>query len=162
MIDYATPDPALLEKVKSASDEALTRFLANARAKLPDTQWLVDAVVSEQVSRGGLRNMNANSVREIIIKYARAGRTCTYKTIADELGLEWNQAHRPMPKILGQVSEMEHDFGRPLLTAIVVSQSGRCGDGFFEMARRTGAVITDHQNFQEEEQRRVFEYWRER
>jgi hypothetical protein len=67
-----------------------------------------------------------------------------------------------MPKILGQVSEMEHGSGRPLLTAIVVAQSGKCGDGFFEMAGRTGARIIDNQRFQEEEQRRVFDYWSER
>ncbi len=159
MIDYATPIPTLLDKVKHASDDELIRLLENAKAKLPDTLWLVDAIVTEQVGRGGLRNMNPNSVREIILKYARRGQTCTYKAIADKLGLEWSQAYRRMPKILGQVSEMEHDSGRPLLTAIVVAQSGKCGDGFFEMARRTGAKITDNQRFQEEEQRRVFDYW---
>jgi hypothetical protein len=162
MIDYATPNPTLLDKVKLMSDDALTRLLENAKAKLPETQWLVDAIVAEQVGRGGLRNMNANSVREVILKYARRGETCTYKTIADELSIKWSQAHRPMPKILGQVSEMEHGSGRPLLTAIVVAQSGKCGDGFFEMAGRTGARIIDNQRFQEEEQRRVFDYWSER
>ena len=118
--------------------------------------------MAEQVERGGLRNMNANSVREIILRYARRGETCTYKAIADELGMEWNQAHRPMPKILGEVSEMEHDAGRPLLTAIVVAKNGRCGDGFFEMAKRTGASIFDKETFQQEEQQRVFDYWMER
>ena len=162
MIDYATPNPALLDKVKGASDAELTRFLENANAKLPETQWFVDAIVAEQLERGGIRNMNANSVREIILRYARRQEICTYKGIADELGLEWSQAHRRMPMILGQVSEIEHDSGRPLLTAIVVSQSGKCGNGFFEMARRVGAKITDNQIYQEEEQCRVFDYWRGR
>jgi hypothetical protein len=66
MIDYATPNPTLLDKVKLMSDDALTRLLENAKAKLPETQWLVDAIVAEQVGRGGLRNMNANSVRECL------------------------------------------------------------------------------------------------
>lgn len=133
MIDYAAPNPALLEKVKRATDDELSRLLKNANAKLPETQWLVDAIITGQVDRGGVRNMNADSVREIILRYARLQETCTYKSISDELGLKWTQAYRRMPKILGQVSEMEHDSGRPLLTAIVVSQSGRCGHGFFEM-----------------------------
>lgn len=162
MIDYAKPNPALLDKVKRASDDELTRFLENAKAKLPETQWFVDAIVKEQVNRGGLRNINANSVREIILRYARRRETCTYKAIAHELDLKWSQAHRRIPKILGQVSEMELGSGRPLLTAIVVAQNGKCGDGFFKMARRNGASITDNQTFQEEEQTRVFEYWSKR
>ena len=162
MADYSKPNPNLLEKVKSASDAELARFLVNAKAKLPHAQWFVDAIVTEQVSRGGFRNMTADSVREIILRYARQEKTCTYKTIADELGIEWAQAHRRLPPILGQVSEMEHDYKRPLLTAIVVSQKGDCGNGFFEMAKRAGVDFVDRERFQEKEQRRVFDYWREK
>lgn len=160
MPDYSKPNPILLNQVKSASDAELSRYLVNAKAKLPHAQWFVDAIVTEQVSRGGFQNMTADSVREIILKYARMGKTCTYKTISDELGIEWSQAHRRLPPILGQVSEMEHDYKRPLLTAIVVSQKGNCGDGFFEMAKRAGVNFVDRDKFQEEEQRRVFDYWR--
>lgn len=159
MVDYGTPNPDLLERIRDASDDELSRYLENAKAKLPAAQWLVDAVVTEQFNRGGLRNMNANTVRDIILRYARQGVTCTYKTIANELGIEWNQAHRRMPVILGQVSELEHQAGRPLLTAIVVSQSGRCGNGFFEMVRRNGVHFVDERKFELEEQQRVFEFW---
>lgn len=56
---------------------------------------------------------------------------------------------------------MEHSKGRPLLTAIVVSQKGICGSGFFEMSRRGGAQFTDEARFQDEEQKRVFAYWKD-
>jgi hypothetical protein len=161
MPDYANPDPTLLEKLKSVSDADLAMFLENAKAKLPDARWFVDAIVTEQVNRGGFRNMTADSVREIILRYARRGECCTYKNISDELGIGWSQAHRRMPPILGQVSEMEHDCDRPLLTAIVVSQKGKCGGGFLEMAKRAGANFTNRERFQAEEQSKVFEYWRE-
>lgn len=159
MPDYTKPDPDLLEKVRTASDGSLRTFLRNARAKLPDAQWFADAIVAEQLRRGGLQNINANSVREVILQYAKRRKTCTYKTIAEELGVEWSQAHWRLPKILGEVSEMEHGCGRPMLTAIVVSQKGKCGGGFFEMARRAGTVFSDEERFQEEEQQGVFDYW---
>lgn len=162
MVDFSKPNPDLIRKMRESSDDELFRYLENAKGKLPDAQWFVDAIVNEQVERGGLRNLNANSIREVILKFARQGKTCSYKMIADELGVSWEQAHWRLPGILGEVSEMEHAQGRPLLTAIVVSQEGKCGSGFFEMARRNGAVITGEARFQDEGQQRVFAYWQER
>jgi hypothetical protein len=159
--DYSKPDPELIERVRSAPDEQLSIYLENAKRKLPATQWLVDAIADEQVSRGGLRNLTADSIRQVILTYARSGRTCSYKTIANELGVSWEQAHWRLPGLLGDVSRMEHDKARPFLTAIVVSQKGDCGGGFFEMARKSGASFIDETQYQDEEQQRVFEYWKE-
>jgi hypothetical protein len=149
MIDYATPDPALLERVKTASSEELARYLANAKRKLPATRWLVEAIATEQLKRRGLQNFNAQSIRQVILDHARRGRTCTYKTIAATLGLEWSQAHRRLPHLLGEISEGEHAERRPLLTAIVVAQNGKCGQGFFDMARaKCGKSFVDNESFQ--------------
>lgn len=161
MVDFSMPDPDLIQKMQASSDDELFRYLENAKKKLPDAQWFVDAIVNEQVERGGLRNLNANSIREVILKFAKLGKTCSYKTIADELGVTWEQAHWRLPGLLGEVSEMEHSKGRPLLTAIVVSQKGICGSGFFEMSRRGGAQFIDEARFQDEEQIRVFAYWKD-
>ena len=162
MVDFSKPNPELMRRMQASSDDELFRYLENAKGKLPNAQWFVDAVVEEQVKRGGLRNLNAESVRNVILDYAKQGQTCTYKMVADGLGVSWEQAHWRLPGVLGQVSEMEHSKGRPLLTAIVVSQAGKCGSGFFEMACKNGAVMTDEARFQDEEQKRVFAYWQER
>ena len=69
--------------------------------------------------------MNADSVRSVIIKSARHGRTITYKQIADELGVPWEQAHWRLPTLLGDACEIEHSAGRPLLSAIVVPRKAR-------------------------------------
>ncbi len=160
--DYSKPDFELIDRVRSASDEGLSRYLENAKRKLPDTRWLVDAIAQEQIKRGGLQNLTAESVRQVILEHARAGRTCTYKMIAEALGVSWEQAHWRLPSILGQVSEMEDGVGRPLLTAIVTSQKGVCGDGFFQMARRNGHKFGDKTEFQRQEQQGVFDYWKDR
>lgn len=120
--DYSKPDPDLIERVRSASDDDLLRYLENTKRKLPDPLWLVDVIAEEQIKRGGLRNLTIESVREAILEHARAGQTCTYKTIAETLGVSWEQAHWRLPSILGQVCETEDRNGRPLLTVIVTSQ----------------------------------------
>jgi hypothetical protein len=119
-------------------------------------------MAQEQIKRGGLSNLTVESVRLVILENARAGRTCTYKLIAEALGVFWEQAHWRLPSILGQVSEMEDGIGRPLLTAIVTSQKGVCGDGFFQMPRGIGHKFLDKAEFQRQEQQRVFDYWMER
>ena len=160
--DYSEPDPEFIERVRSATDDELLRYLENAKRKLPDTRWLVDAIAQEQIKRGGLSNLTAESVRQVILEHARAGKTCTYKMIAEALGVSWEQGHWRLPSILGQVSEMEDGVGRPLLTAIVTSQKGICGDGFFQMARRNGHKFIGKAEFQQQEQQRVFGYWKDR
>jgi hypothetical protein len=59
-------------------------------------------------------------------------------------------------------SELEDSVSRPLLTVIVTSQKGVCGDGFFQMARRNGHKFSDQVEFQQQEQKRVFDYWKDR
>ena len=160
--DYSEPDPALIERVRSATDDELSGYLENAKRKLPDTRWLVDVISQEQIKRGGLQNLSAESARQVILEHARTGRICTYKMLAEALGVSWEQAHWRLPRILGQISEMEDGIGRPLLTAIVTSQKGVCGGGFFQMAKRNGHKFSDKAEFQRQEQQRVFDYWKDR
>jgi len=159
-VDYSRPDPEKIEKLKTASDAELTSYLENAKRKLPDTQWFVDKIVEEQTRRGGIHNMNAHSVRDVIVKFAKVGETVTYKQVADALGVSWEQAHWRLPEYLGQACEMERSLGRPLISAIVVSQEGKCGTGFFQMAKSLGIVFNDEQKYQDQEQQRVFDYWK--
>jgi hypothetical protein len=161
--DYSESDPELVERVRSAEDDELAGYLENAKRHLPQTQWLVDVIAQEQLKRGGTQTLTPDSVREVILKHAREGRTCTYKLIAESLGISWSEAHWRLPGVLGKVSEMESGIGRPLLTAIVTSQKGSCGDGFFQMARQNGYgyKFRDRLEFQRQEQQRVFEYWKD-
>jgi len=53
--------------VCAASDEDLSSYLENAKRKLPKTWWLVDVIAQEQIKRGGLRNLTAESTRQIIL-----------------------------------------------------------------------------------------------
>ena len=56
--------------------------------------------------------------------------------------------------------DMEDGVGGPLLTAIVTSQKGVCGDGFFQMARSIEHKFSDKADFQRQEQQSVFDYWK--
>jgi len=105
-------------------------------------------------------NLNEKSVREIILQHARRGAKCTYKGITDQLSLDWSPVlFKPLWNILCNISETEYHDQRPLLTAIVVRGDDGCGKGFFELARRNGIDVDDEDQFEEDEQRRVFVYW---
>jgi len=65
-----------------------------------------------------------------------------------------------MTEMLGQIAIAEDRAGRGMLTAVVVRKdSGRPGDGFFELARKLGRDTTDRERFWIEELNRVYAYW---
>jgi len=48
------------------------------------------------------------------------------------------QDRKEIGAILGEISEFEHNNGRPLLSAVVLSKSGEEGDGFFKLCEELG------------------------
>jgi len=108
------------------------------------------------------------AIREELIRVARRGRTISYRSLAQRLGLTWNGYVRLqfLPRMLGPISTSEHVEGRPLLSAVVVRKiEGDPGDGFYTMAQERG-VYRPVEDTEEErleffvwELRRVHEYW---
>ena len=63
--------------------------------------------------------------------------------------------------ILGEISEWEHNEGRPLLSAVVIRKDiGMPGDGFFRLARQLGKFQGQgEQDFWHNELRDVYNMW---
>ena len=65
---------------------------------------------------------------------------------------------------LGAVSDAEHAFGRPLLSAVAVGPEDAPGSGFFGIAkalgRYRGKTHEDERAFWQDEQQAVYDAWR--
>ena len=72
--------------------------------------------------------------------------------------LRWPQ--RGFHDALGHVSMYEVEHGRPMLTAIVVTQeTGQPGDGFWRLARHLGFEVRDERQFWEDEVEALLDAW---
>lgn len=100
-----------------------------------------------------------------LISAARYRGTVTYQEIAQMMGLPLVGSHmgREVGQILGEVSEDEHQRGRPMLSAIAVGVSAKPGEGFFGFARDLGRLEgesrEDEQRFWESERAAVYKTW---
>lgn len=63
--------------------------------------------------------------------------TVTYQEIAQIMGLPLSGNHmgKEVGYILGEISEDEHNQGRPMLSAVAVGVSGEPGSGFYALAK---------------------------
>lgn len=68
--------------------------------------------------------------------------------------------------IIGAISEDEHSYGRPMLSAVVVNTSGSPGSGFFALAKDLGHLSDDSdvakQQFWEREKQAVYAAWQKK
>lgn len=108
-------------------------------------------------------------LKEALVERAKIGATIQYGQLNEMLGcpynLEISSERTRMGDDLGDISEVENSQGRPLLSSIVVNTNGLSGVGFFEMAERLKLFEPSKlskKKFQEQEQKRVFEYWKNR
>lgn len=67
--------------------------------------------------------------------------------------------------LLGEISEDEHDHGRPMLSALAVSAvTGMPGEGFFKLARNLGkltnSTLEAKGQFWENERNAVYAVWK--
>ncbi len=108
-------------------------------------------------------------VREYLIDLASKGKIIYYQQLSDacNLGLdmqasEWDRAE--IGRILGEVSTYEHENGRPLISAIVLSKGSLYeGDGFFKLAEELGfgswKTLRDS-GFDMQQINACFDYWK--
>jgi hypothetical protein len=85
-----------------------------------------------------------NKVRRFLIEVARKrGGYIHYQELSDKCSLGLFFRDNPydrllIGKILGEISAFEHNQGRPLLSALVITKTGEEGDGFFKLCEELG------------------------
>jgi hypothetical protein len=90
----------------------------------------------------------------------------TYQDLAVIMGLPLQGSHmgKEVGHILGEISEDEVAAGRPMLSAVAVSVTGKAGPGFFSLAkdfgRFSGGESADQERFWREELEAVYERWK--
>lgn len=99
-----------------------------------------------------------------LIRAATARTVLHYKEVATLIGVPPAGHHmaRQVGQVLGEISEDEHGWGRPMLSVVAVSEAGVPGEGFFKLARRLGKLGdsgADEQAFLEAELERVYDAW---
>ena len=98
-----------------------------------------------------------------LLEVAKAHCTITYREVAELVGLGLGKAeHRAdLSKILRTISLHEQEHGRPLLSAVVVSEATDFpGRGFFWMLESLGVSVSDNQEeLFERELGRVHQHW---
>lgn len=102
-------------------------------------------------------------IYEKLREVARAKTVTYYSDIAPLAGLDMNlpSDRNAIGKILDDINRRELEFGRPMLSAVVVHKEGlKPGQGFFTLARELGLFIgSDRDKFYIKELRRVHDYW---
>jgi hypothetical protein len=98
-----------------------------------------------------------------LVRAARYRGVTSYQRLAQLMGLplSGNRMGSEVGKILGEISEDEVGYGRPMLSAVAVGVSGRPGPGFAALARQLGLLDADGDadRFWEQECRRVYATW---
>tara|TARA_R110002072_G_scaffold300627_3_gene478534 strand:+ start:4609 stop:5094 length:486 start_codon:yes stop_codon:yes gene_type:complete len=158
-----TDKQRVLDRLPTASDADLKNYAINARRKLPELQWLIDAVASEQANRGGLKNITPDAIATVLIQRATERRTIGYAELAEEFGVKWPSPRYVMMPAVGEMAQREEDAGRPMLSVLIVQKgNGKCGKGFIDLAKTYGRNVVDAEKFERDERERVFEYWSSR
>lgn len=101
-----------------------------------------------------------------LICVAHSKGTITYGTLAPLAGLPPTGQHMAteMGHLLGEISEDEHNAGRPMLSAIAVrNDTSMPGKGFFDLARTLGKLTASttaaEANFWSNELNAVHVHW---
>lgn len=108
--------------------------------------------------------LNLDTTYQAILAAAREKRFLAYSDIAKANGEVWQKVRRQMPGHLGELIELCHEEGWPLLSALVMPQDavetgkleGGAQEGFVNAARAIGYDVGDPAAFVAEQQRRVF------
>jgi len=100
----------------------------------------------------------------IMINAAQHGGVATYQEIAQANGfpLVGSYMGKVMGELVGLVSENEVNQGRPMMSSIVVSVSGKPGEGYYTLARELGLLHEgeDEEVFWRRECEKVYEAWK--
>ena len=153
-----------------ARDEAVTALRRAARAASPIQRLEIDAEL-RRFGRPGLETTGAfgpadrAAIRDRLVAAARRGDLTTYKALAEATGRSTKGPHWAVHigRILGEISTEEVAHGRPMLTAIVVSQGTKLpGGGFFNLGEGMRLVRDgeDEEAFARRQIREVHDYYR--
>lgn len=107
--------------------------------------------------------LNLDTTYRAILAAVRENRFITYGELATANGEPWTKVRRQMPVHLGQLMQLCHEEGWPLLSAAVTPQdavttgklAGSAQDGFVNAARDLGYKIDDPDVFVAEQQQRA-------
>ncbi len=117
------------------------------------------------VSRKYFGTESLVEVYGMCIVAAMKNQTVQYKDIAQVMGLPISGSNMGMQvgRLLGEISEYEHNLGRPMLSAVAVSQKGTPGPGFIKLARDLGKLTATgsaaETAFISSEQNAVYLHW---
>jgi len=80
-----------------------------------------------------------------LIEAAKERDFITYSWVAQTMGLppRGNYMSREVGQLLGEITQEEHDKGRPMLSALARNATGGIGPGFFALARDLGRMQAD-------------------
>lgn len=109
-------------------------------------------------------------VRQKLIEIAKSNKLVHYQELSDLCNLDFKMHDNPQDRleigrIIGEISEFENINGRPLLSAIVISDLAKGpGNGFYELAENLKLYSgSNDQNkkylFWAEELKKVYNYW---
>jgi len=95
--------------------------------------------------------------REAMIRIARAAGITTYGELVKEIhSIKFGPHDFKLFHLLGQISTSEHEAGRAMLSAVVVSKDDTLpGPGFFDLAKRLGHSFMDPVQFWSVELKKV-------
>lgn len=101
-----------------------------------------------------------------LIRAAQYRGIVTYQDIAVLMGLPLSGNHMgaEVGLMLGEIVMNEHHYGRPMLSAIVVSTAGQPSGGFYKLAGELGLLPQDtpeaRQKLLESQRRQVYDTWK--
>lgn len=100
-----------------------------------------------------------------LIQAARYRGVTTYPAVAALMGLPFQGNHmgREVSQVLAEISQVEAEKGRPMLSAVAVSSvSLKPGRGFYAMARHLGKLGDgdDEERFWKSELKAVYDCWK--
>ena len=110
-------------------------------------------------------------VRAYLIDKSRKGKIAHYQELYNDCNLKLNMhdnpAHRAeIGRILGEISTHEHQAGRPLLSAVVLSTNMEEGDGFYKLCQELDITqdwrrLKRDDTFSAIEIRKCFDFWQD-
>jgi len=113
--------------------------------------------------------MNEKSIKEFLINGIRCGDesyTVSYKSLAAHFGFSWDRATKAALEVmLGSLSTMEFNEGRPLISSVVVSERyGVAGKGFnrlaVELGKQSNRGKDEDISFSLTESQKTRDYWK--
>jgi hypothetical protein len=133
--------------------------------RISQLQSLVDDLQKPATlqTNSGISNEITDGIHRRLIDLAKQGKLIEYKQLALEFGLsEDHHARFTIPSVIGNISVIENEMNRPLLSVLVIGKSsGIPGHGFYSLAKylKPEYRAVDDMTIFATETNAVFQYW---